>query len=465
MAGLEPVAGAERLRARRWDAIILGSGVCGLVAAARLGAAGHRVLVVEEDAARALPPCLREPFLLSGARDGGVLDACLRQLNIPLIDQRRIASERLAYQVISPKLRLDVGGPGLTRDELVSWGLCEPEEASSVTRSLVEATEAERKVMLASPLVRIGRRLSLARSGTQGSHVRGLPAEAAAASPELRAVLDAQVEALSNLATASATPEARARLLGVPLAGGAGFGDAPPWLLGLLRKRVEAVYGEFRSVAGRLDLVAVDQQPGIAVEKTGELWVGRALVLACATSALAGALAGERIPELLDTDRTRRRRIALQLRIHRDWVPRGMSARAVLLGDPDADGLAGRIATLTAFAPMAGDESVDLVVRMRVADDESIDAAEDELHARVAALMPFAEDRLERRPYRRPLWDDDDWLEDPAPGAGWPAEVDLRVSHRPCVYRLDRAEVGGLGLEGDLLLGWRAGDAIAQELR
>jgi hypothetical protein len=32
------------------------------------------------------------------------------------------------------------------------------------------------------------------------------------------------------------------------------------------------------------------------------------------------------------------------------------------------------------------------------------------------------------------------------------------------VYRLDRAEVGGLGLEGDLLLGWRAGDAIAHEL-
>jgi len=465
MAGLEPVAVAERLRARRWDAIVLGSGICGLVAAARLGAAGHRVLVVEEDAARALPPCLREPFFLAGARDGGVLDACLRQLNIPLIDQRRIASERLAYQVISPKLRLDVGGPGLTSDELVSWGLCEPDEAAQVTRSLVEASEAERLVMLASPLVRIGRRLSLARSGTPGSHVRGLPAEAASASPELRALFDAQVDGLSNLASAAATPEARARLLGVPLAGGVGFGDSPPWLLGLLRKRVEAVYGEFRTIAGRFDLVAVDQQPGITVENTSELWVGRTLVLASAGSAVAAAQSSERVPDLLDASRPRRRRVALLLRVHRDYVPRGMSARAVLMGDPDSDGLAGRIGTLTAFASVGGDESVDLVVRMRVTEEESLEEAEDELYARVAALMPFAEDRLERRPYRRPAWDDDDWLEDPVPGAGWPAEVDLRVSQRPSVYRLDRAEVGGLGLEGDLLLGWRAGDAIAQELR
>jgi hypothetical protein len=32
------------------------------------------------------------------------------------------------------------------------------------------------------------------------------------------------------------------------------------------------------------------------------------------------------------------------------------------------------------------------------------------------------------------------------------------------VYRLDRAGVAGLGLEGDLLLGWRAGDAVAADI-
>jgi hypothetical protein len=29
---------------------------------------------------------------------------------------------------------------------------------------------------------------------------------------------------------------------------------------------------------------------------------------------------------------------------------------------------------------------------------------------------------------------------------------------------LDRSSVGGLGFEGDVLLGWRAGDVVAAEL-
>ncbi len=35
---------------------------------------------------------------------------------------------------------------------------------------------------------------------------------------------------------------------------------------------------------------------------------------------------------------------------------------------------------------------------------------------------------------------------------------------RPPVYRLPREEVGVLGVEGDCLLGWRAGDAILSDL-
>ena len=65
---------------------------------------------------------------------------------------------------------------------------------------------------------------------------------------------------------------------------------------------------------------------------------------------------------------------------------------------------------------------------------------------------------------RRPVWDDDGWLEDPGPGSGWPAEIDIRSLSKPAVYQLDRACVGNLGVEGDLLLGWRGGDAIAAEL-
>ncbi|MFP6640856.1 MAG: FAD-dependent oxidoreductase, partial [Myxococcota bacterium] len=120
MGKLGRVSDDARLRARRWDVIVLGSGVAGLVAAARLGAANHSVLVVEEDAARAQHPALREPFLLSGLRDQGALNSILRALNIPLIDRRRIQPERLAYQVVSPKWRVDVGAPNVTAAELAA---------------------------------------------------------------------------------------------------------------------------------------------------------------------------------------------------------------------------------------------------------------------------------------------------------------------------------------------------------
>ena len=92
-----------------------------------------------------------------------------------------------------------------------------------------------------------------------------------------------------------------------------------------------------------------------------------------------------------------------------------------------------------------------------VNEGEDIAAAEDELESRVHTLMPFATDRIQRRDYRRPVWDDDGWLEDPGPGSGWPTEIDIRSLSKPPVYQLDRACVANLGVEGDLLLGWRGG--------
>ena len=209
MKRLARLADTARLRAQRWDALVLGSGISALVAAARLGSAGHRVLVVEEAAARALHPALREPFFLAGSRDDGVLDACIRELSIPLLDRRRLEAERLAYQVTGPDLRLDVGGTELTREELVRWGLCGPDEAADLVRTLAEASEAERNVMRASPLVRVGRRLVRGRAGATGSHIRGLPAEVAHPGEALAPALDAQVAALSNTATGGAGPAGR----------------------------------------------------------------------------------------------------------------------------------------------------------------------------------------------------------------------------------------------------------------
>ena len=237
---------SEAPRARRWDALILGSGIPALVAAARIGAAGQRVLVVEEEARTTLPAAFREPFFLSGLRDEGVLDACLRALTVPLIDRRRFATERLAYQVAADPYRVDIGQPVVTAEELVTWGLAKPDEAQTLIRRLIESSEIERQLLLEAPFARIGRRAVGSRvTAGVGNHRRGLSGDAASATGPLGQLIRAQIRSLSNLGTQTPSPESQARLLGLGLGGGVGFADSPPWLVDLLRKRVTALYGDF----------------------------------------------------------------------------------------------------------------------------------------------------------------------------------------------------------------------------
>ena len=82
----------------------------------------------------------------------------------------------------------------------------------------------------------------------------------------------------------------------------------------------------------------------------------------------------------------------------------------------------------------------------------------------VRNLIPFCENSLEVAPSPRLLWDDDALLGDETGSRGWPRPTEIRLSQRPSIYRLDRSPLAPLGLQGDVLLGWRAGDAIAEGL-
>ncbi|MFP6580178.1 MAG: FAD-binding protein [Myxococcota bacterium] len=470
MGSLPVVSKAVGPRARRWDVIVLGSGIAGLVAAARLGSAGKRVLVVEESAARDSFPGLREPFFLPGLRSEGALSEVLRELGVPLIERRRLEPCDRAFQVIAPNLRADVGTIEETVAEFELWGIASAISSRPLLRALERAAEAERKAMLESPLVYVGRRGRLRRTKVE-AYGRGLPHEIADIDPRLERVFEAQIRSLSNLATALPSKEAQARLLGSVLGGGSTLRQGPPWLHGLLRRRVEAHFGEFRSPDGPFELVSAGGQPGVSVNSGREIWLGRALVIAASASALAGALDQDPIPSFLATPRTTRRRISLHWKLPARAIPAGMGERLVVLApsDPVADFESERGGPL-AEAPLlcvslfGSGPSRDLVASAVHDGEGSIEALEASIESRIRGLFPFGNGSFERCTAPRPRWDDDAWLEDPPRKLGWPTQIPLRVSSRPPVYRLDRAEVGGLGLEGDLLLGWRAGDAIASEL-
>jgi len=423
--------------------------------------AGQRVLIVEEEAASSGFPGLREPFFLAGARGGGILEHGLRELTLSLIDRRRIEDEELSYQLVDDNLRADVGSAEVSAEELVAWGVCKPDIAHALVRGLVEASEAERKAMLANPLVRIGRRKGRGRIGGEGSHRRGLPAEAANAEAQVARLLQAQLRALSNLGTSAPGPEAQARLLGSALKGGAGFPGGPPWLHEILRRRVESVFGEFRTLSRDFRLVSVMNQPGICVQGSSEIWVGRMLIIAAPTSALARRLGPENTPGFLDPKRKGRRRINVHLRVRRRVLPEGMAKRVVLLEPTNRPG---PIATLNLFARDDDQKWVDLVVRGMEIEGIDNEEQEQQLVDRALALMPFHGEQVERIPVKIPRWDDDHWLEDPQGSACWPGEMDLRLSAKLPVFQLDRAWVAGLGLEGDLLLGLRAGEQLHKAL-
>lgn len=459
------------LRARRWDVVVLGSSLPGLIAAVRLAMGRLRVLIVEEEAAARLPAGVREPFFLAGAGSGGILDACLRALAVPLIDRRRLTSEPIAYQVLLPNARIDVGSPARTAEELVAWGLAKPEVARGLARGLNEAAAGEREALLDAPIVRALRLSSgLGRSASSvpraPRHARGLPGEVSRPAPELLPWLEAQVRALVNVATPAAPPEARARLLGSALEGGASFESTEETLIGLLRRRFHALHGEIRLLPGRFELVSVGDLAGIAPAMSDEVWFGRALVLNAPLGPLADWLeTSGGVPDFLPERQTLRRRGWAALRMPRDAVPEGMARRFLRVGDPSQP-LEGANLVRVGVGPEKSGRDVQVVATYLLPEGPCDEAAlEIEVAEALLELMPFARTSARRAVAgARPRWDDDLALEDPRPGGGWPSEVDLRVLSKPPVYRLPREEVGVLGFEGDCLLGWRAGDAILADL-
>jgi len=474
MRGLPPIDVGHETRVRRWDAVILGSALPGLIAAARLGLQGSRVLVVDEDTAARRAPCLREPFFLGGVEKAGVLGACLRSLRVPLIDQRRIISDPLAFQVALPNARPDLGHPALTVDEWVAWGLAKPDEARRLATALEHAGAAEREALLTEPLVKPARRGPLAgrRSAVEPSVERaagpplsrGLPPELDTAPPRLARVLSAWTRALSNLGAAEPGEAARARLLGAPFEGSAD-GREPDALRSILRRRIESLYGEFRTLSGPFRLVSANGQPGLAPDargESGEVWVGRAFLLNAPAAGLASAVDQDPVPAPLERAPAKHRRRSIHWRIASDLLPGAMARRVVLIGDETSPLASTDLVTLRSFPNSDG--RTDLVAAAIVGIEEDIASVERGIEQRVAEILPFTDGHLERVAAPEPRWDDDDVRDDPAPDTGWPRPVDIRVSTKQPLYALDRASVAALGTEGDLLLGWRAGNAIAADL-
>jgi hypothetical protein len=453
------------LRARRWDVLVLGGALGGLAAAVRLGRAGLRVCVVEEGEAARLPSYLREPFFLPGLAGEGPLDQALRELGLPPIERRDLAVDPVAFQVLLPDARVDVGRADLLASELISWGLAKPEDALAFTEAVASAGQAAERRFAALEWIRRGGLRGLARASREAEPMPALPEALRAPAPALAPLLAAWTHACAGPANAALPPEALARLLAAPLAGGACFARPETGLRALLQRRIESLHGEFRTLTGPFRLAELGEDPGVARITQDDVWLGRALVLNAPAAPLAAALRGfgQEAPRWLDGPAPAAREIRVHARALREAVPEPLARRAVLAGAAAGCGSADWPITLLQEPSTRGPQFVELVAGAVFPADHDVAAAEDAIAGALGHLLPFAGNRVRRaNAVPRPLWDDDGARFGAAPGS-WPAGLELRAARRP-IYRLAREHVAALGAEGEILLGVHAGDAILADL-
>jgi len=474
MRGLPPVG--STFRVRRWDAVVLGSALPGLVAAIRLGMQGLRVLIVEEDAAAVAYPGMREPFLMAGDGSDGVLGSCLKALGIPLIDRRRIRTTFPAYQVAMPKARVDVGDADRTAEELQAWNLLPEATARDLVASLREGSEVQQRTLLNAEIYAAGRRVPrLARKlpplprrpevdPKSGDSIADPVGRAVAGADSLAAFCGAQLRALSDFAEREPPAAVRTRLLGAALGGAAETTEGHRWLRDLLDQRIASLYGEVRQLRGGFRLVSAGNQPAIEFERASEVCAGRALLINAPLPALRDAITEGPTPELLKGPAASHRRLSVHLRGPHRALPEGMASRVIWVGNLSAKISGTNVIRLRVFENADGRDPVDLVASAVVPIDAAVDTARDEIEAGVASLFPLGREGWGRVAAQSPLWDRDEFLADPRGEGGWSSGVPLRPISRIPAYVLNRWKLAALGFEGDLLLGWRAGDAIASDL-
>ncbi|MCP5070710.1 MAG: hypothetical protein GY946_29455 [bacterium] len=313
------------------DVVILGSGLGSLTAATYLAMAGLRVVMLEEEALTKRSPFLREPFLLSSLGNRGCILRVLRELAIPLIEQRGIEHDELALQVLMQHARIDVraGREALAR-EIEAYEVAEAKTVLSWFAPVDRIGDEIRTALM--PEVKLNHGPAMVRRFVERS-VRETPAEGLLpAIPEsLRAFIDALVAPLS--ARPPGDPQTGSALLLRSTADGghrmSGVGDP---FLDLLRRRFLALHGEIRSV-GEFSLLSSRSEVGVEFSR-GSLQA-RALVIGAPLELVRRAI-GEPAPRWLPASSLPTDLPQRLFRTDPESMPIGLDTRAVVAtGSPD----------------------------------------------------------------------------------------------------------------------------------
>ncbi len=323
-------AGGSILTTLRCDALVLGSNLGGLIAANYMARAGLRVLMLEEEGLSKRPALLRDPFLLSGLESGGVIHRVLRELALPLIEQRQLQREPIALQVLLADAWLDLprGRSALAR-EFACQGFGSIEEIEAWFGKIDDLGQQARH-RLWSDAAPAGARPRSARGPATVTIDQRLPVPP----QRLARTVEALLMALTSLQPANSCP-VPALLLRGTREGSFQMPHSGQSFHGLFQRRLRAFHGEIQSV-DQFRVIETRKEIGIELER--DTIFARALVIAAPREGVQRFLApGGPTPRWLQTPVAPLEQPQRLFRAEKIALPAGMATHGIRADDDDPE--------------------------------------------------------------------------------------------------------------------------------
>jgi phytoene dehydrogenase-like protein len=479
-----------------FDAVVCGSDLAGLVAAALLGRRGMRVLVCGLDRAPATFTAggytlSREPGLLP-APDAESVARVLRELNYVQIVRRRAPALHPAFQLVLPKHRLDFSPTEAIPRELAREF---PADVGTITQALgrLQETSATLDPILGSDLTLppdgFWERREVSRVENQLPRASTDLLAPLAADHPVRAGLTALAALTSGFAPTDLNAVVQARTYDLARRGAFRLDGGLPALQGLFLDVIGTSSGEVRDKLTPVDVVLKrGRVVGLRVRPRDEtiglehlIWAGPVggLLQIC------GDKASRKLKEMAASVRPACYRYTLCLLVRPDAIPEGMGPRVVAVRDPAQPLIEDNALLITVGAEDRQRAHVPVWVECLVpaaaaSGEQYLAVLRARLRERIGKVLPFFERHLlvlasphDGLPPELSAAEPSLEPPDPVPAMPMTAALTsdlpraLAVSGTPHatgiknLYLASGENLPGLGREGDLVSAWGATRLIA----